>query len=674
MEKGDAYATGKMLLCISPKSSMRIIVAAIAICLPFSLLSQQQVFDSIRNRIKIEKNDTERVRLYVQLGNKLKFTDTAESWRCHRAIDSIANLTGNEYFLGQAHFLKGTLMLGTQNFAALDELEKSIQLFSKYPDNRRSQLSLGAALINTGLIHYRNNDYSTSVDYFLRAEQVYLKHDPKSADIGILYSNMSMAYSTMNKPEEALAISKKGIDFARSSNDKMVLTSAMFTYGGNLVAAKKGDAGLSVLDSAKQMAIEVNNQNVVYMSDFMKAMYYYNNKLYEEAIQLYSACLKIARDNNFPLGIGSNYINLAACEAELKRAAIAKAYLDSSAKYLDYSEPSEVKLEYFDNYAEVYRLMKNYDKAFAYKDSVAAIKDSIYQRDNVRQMEFRQARYNYDSKQQEVFRLESDKKIQDAELSRKSSLNYLMGGGIIALLLISSLGYRNYRNKQLFQQHRINELETEKKLAATEAVLKGEEQERTRLAKDLHDGLGGLLSGVKYSLNTMKGNLIMTPENAQAFERSMDMLDSSIKEMRRVAHNMMPETLLKFGLDTALRDFCNDVSQSGAVKLTYQSIGLDFEKIDQTTAITIYRIVQELLNNTMKHASAENVIVQVSKSDHLISVTVEDDGKGFDTSILKQSRGIGWSNILNRVEFLKGKLDVNSQPGKGTSVLVELTV
>ena len=172
----------------------------------------------------------------------------------------------------------------------------------------------------------------------------------------------------------------------------------------------------------------------------------------------------------------------------------------------------------------------------------------------------------------------------------------------------------------------------------------------------------------------MKGNLIMTPENQLAFERSMDMLDSSIKEMRRVAHNMMPETLLKFGLDTALRDFCNDVSQSGAVKLTYQSIGIEFEKIDQMTAITIYRIVQELLNNTMKHAAAENVIVQVSKTDHIISVTVEDDGKGFDTSILKQSKGIGWSNILNRVEFLKGKLDVNSQPGKGTSVLVELTV
>jgi signal transduction histidine kinase len=225
----------------------------------------------------------------------------------------------------------------------------------------------------------------------------------------------------------------------------------------------------------------------------------------------------------------------------------------------------------------------------------------------------------------------------------------------------------------VLQQHRINELETEKQLTATEAVLKGEEQERARLAKDLHDGLGGMLSGIKYSFNHMKGNLVMTPDNAQAFERSMDMLDSSIKEMRRVAHNMMPEALVKFGLDTALKDYCNDVTQSGALNVTYQSVRVENAVIEQTTAITIYRIVQELLNNIIKHAAAKTAVVQLSKSDDQISVTVEDDGKGFDASILHASRGIGWTNIQNRVEFLKGKLDVNTAPGKGTSVLIELT-
>jgi two-component system, NarL family, sensor kinase len=170
----------------------------------------------------------------------------------------------------------------------------------------------------------------------------------------------------------------------------------------------------------------------------------------------------------------------------------------------------------------------------------------------------------------------------------------------------------------------------------------------------------------------MKGNLVMTPDNAQAFERSMDMLDSSIKEMRRVAHNMMPEALVKFGLDTALKDFCNDINQSGAIRASYQSIGLENVVIEQTTAVTIYRIVQELINNTMKHAAAKTAIVQVSKTNGAISITVEDDGKGFNPVILQSTKGIGWGNIQSRVEYLKGKLDVQSEPDKGTSVHIEL--
>jgi signal transduction histidine kinase len=166
----------------------------------------------------------------------------------------------------------------------------------------------------------------------------------------------------------------------------------------------------------------------------------------------------------------------------------------------------------------------------------------------------------------------------------------------------------------------------------------------------------------------------MTAENNQAFERSMDMLDSSIKELRRVAHNMMPEALVKFGLDTALRDYCNDINQSSDVEVSYHSIDLADANPDQTTSITIYRIVQELVNNTLKHGAARKVIVQITKTENHFAVTVEDDGKGFDTAILKQSKGIGWTNIQHRVEFLKGKVDVHSEPGKGTSVYIEFNV
>jgi two-component system, NarL family, sensor kinase len=283
-------------------------------------------------------------------------------------------------------------------------------------------------------------------------------------------------------------------------------------------------------------------------------------------------------------------------------------------------------------------------------------------------------KYETEKRERKIVALEAEKQITQLSMRQRSFLNYVLFGTMIAVIIISFLAFRNLEHKRKLQQQRINELETEKQLTATEAVLKGEEQERSRLAKDLHDGLGGMLAGIKYSFNNMKGNLVMTPENHQAFERSMDMLDSSIKEMRRVAHNMMPESLVRFGLDTALKDFCNDINQSGALQVKYQSIGLVDVAIDQTTAITMYRIVQELLHNTLKHAAAKIAIVQVTKADEHLSITVEDDGKGFDTSMTNHQGGVGWSNIRHRVDFLKGKLDLDSQPGKGTSVHIEFNI
>lgn len=635
---------------------------------------QNSFLDSLKTRIQVEMNDTEKVRMLVQIGNRMRYSDTIESWKSQKEIVRIAKATGNEYFKGQSYFLTATIYLAKHPVQAIANYENAIKIFSKFPDNQRISISLGETYINLGLLHNGSNDYEKAVYYYLKAEDIYLKYAPNSSDLAVLYSNLSITYGTINKYDEALYYSKKGLDRARKGNDKVYLMNALYAHGGNLVNAKKGDDGLLLLDSAKLLATELNNLYFIYSSDFMKAMYYYNTRQFQKAIDHYTTCLDFARKYNSIPDIGNNFLNIAANEAELKQPRLAAAHLDSSAKYLDLSVPSISKQEYFKNYAEVYKQMGNFTKAFAFQDSSAAIKELLYQADNIKQIEFRQARYNYEKRQNEIIQLETDKKIQQLSLRNKNTINILLTVAIITLLLISLLVYRNYKQKQKIQQQRISELETEKQLQAAEAVLKGEEQERTRLAKDLHDGLGGMLSGIKYSFTTMKGNLVMTPENHQAFERSMDMLDSSIREMRRVAHNMMPEALVRFGLDTALNDFCNDINQSGALKINYQSIGLEDVIIDQTVSITLYRIVQELINNTMKHSGAASAIVQLTKSNEQLSITVEDDGKGFDTNILKTNKGIGWVNIQNRVEFLKGKLDIRSNEGEGTSVQIELNM
>ena len=157
------------------------------------------------------------------------------------------------------------------------------------------------------------------------------------------------------------------------------------------------------------------------------------------------------------------------------------------------------------------------------------------------------------------------------------------------------------------------------------------------------------------------------------FERSLDMLDTSIKELRRVAHNMMPEMLTKFGLDEALKDYCNSVNATKLLAVKYQSMGMD-SRLDNTTEIIIYRIVQELLNNILKHAAASEAFVQLIRDNSRLNIVVEDNGKGFDTALLENNKGAGWANIRSRVEYLKGRLDIHSEPGKGTLVNIEFNI
>jgi two-component system, NarL family, sensor kinase len=272
-----------------------------------------------------------------------------------------------------------------------------------------------------------------------------------------------------------------------------------------------------------------------------------------------------------------------------------------------------------------------------------------------------------------IAKLESEKEVLQLKTTneKKSTLNKILIGSSIGLLLIGFLGYKNFKNKQKLQNLKITELEKDKQLLAIDAMLKGQEEERGRIAKDLHDGLGGLLSGTKLSFTTMKENLILTPENAVQFEKSLSMLDTTISDLRKVAHNLMPEALVRFGLNEALRDFCNSIQSATKITVDYQKIGVE-RKINSTTETFIYRIIQELVNNAVKHANAKEIIVQLAFTDNKIIITVEDNGKGYDINSIKNKKGDGLNNIDYRVQYLNGTIDTITFPNNGTSVNIEL--
>ncbi|MFT3822545.1 MAG: sensor histidine kinase [Chitinophagaceae bacterium] len=546
--------------------------------------------------------------------------------------------------------------------AVYENNKRFLALAEKYKDT----VNLAIGYLNIGESYNDLGDNEKAIEYCLKGLAVVEKsgRDNLKQDS---YDMLQRIYATRTEYAKAIEYGKRSVAIAREMKDERRIASALYNLAYNYNNNKEYDNAVNTAKEVIAVSQSIHDERIEAYGQSMLSDVNIRLKKSAEALPYSQKALELARrsgDRNMEAtalgGVSLCYLlQKQYNEAESSALQALKINIENN----DLDNQANIKKIL----ADVYYAKNEPAKAYNYEREVEDFQNDYNKSVLSKQSSELEKKYETEKKEAQI-------QLQQSVIRQKNTLNFLLGGAALSAIIIGLMSYRNYRNKQKIQQQQIVELQTEKQLMATEAVLKGEERERTRLAKDLHDGLGGMLSGIKYSLNTMKGNLVMTPENSQAFERSMDMLDGSIKEMRRVAHNMMPEVLIKYGLDTALKDFCNDINQSGVLKVNYLSNGLKDASIDQTTAITIYRIVQELLSNTIRHASATSAIVQVDKAEEAITLTVEDDGKGFDALVLTQSKGIGWSNIQSRIDFLRGKLDVQSAPGKGTSVLIEFKV
>lgn len=516
-------------------------------------------------------------------------------------------------------------------------------------------------------IFQQQQNTDSAIHYYLQAASAYA--DNGSPEKGIVsFYNISGIYRSLNDTAQALFYARHTRTIAISANDSIYLLRSLIVIGEAFALAENYDSVFWSAQSGLRMETQLKMPFASAKFHDLLGQYYSNyTAKYDSAVYYFKAALKIFTTYNIPFDQALTLQHIG--EVYLKKGDYGEAinYSAQATAIAKKSDLNQILYYTLKVLSSAYEQQGNYQQSNKHLQEFLIVADTLEKRNNRKMVMELEAKYQNQKKETQI--AEQQKAIQ-----KNNFTIYFLISGLVALGIVSLLFYINYRNAQKLQLLRIKELETEKQLTATEAVLKGEEQERSRLAKDLHDGLGGMLSGIKYAFQSIKCNLVMTPDNQQQFERSIDMLDSSIKEMRRVAHNMMPEALVKFGLDVALKDFCNDINQSGAINVIYQSQGLENAVIDHTTSITIFRIVQELINNTIKHAGATSALVQVDKANGSVTLTVEDDGKGFDTNILQQSRGIGWSNIQSRIEFLKGEVDVKSAEGKGTSVLIELKV
>lgn len=631
----------------------------------FTSHGQSSGRDSIARLLQQVKPDTNRVQLLIQLAKADKNSNIQQAYAsCDEALKLSTSLKYNKgrfQAMLQRIFL---LRLENKNSEALEACNGLL----KETEAAGDSIYISRAYFNLGYIYDKLGNNEKGIQHCLKALSIAERQNNKEL-LEDTYLAMQRIYFSRSEFEKVIDYGKKAIAIGKERNDNAGILSPMYNLAYTYNVLEKYDSSILISKEVIQLSRQLGEQRTEAYALYNLCSINLRTGNTKEAITDGLACLALARKTSDKSVEASSLSALGLAYLLSKQYKQAEQYGLQALELKNQVEDKTGTAEVQKFVANVYYALGDPVKAYDYEKKSENFLDSSNQSVLSKQSSELEKKYETEKKETQI-------QLQKAQLKQKSILNYLLIGGSAAILLISLLGYRNYRHRQKLQQNKIDELEAEKQLMATEAVLKGEEQERTRLAKDLHDGLGGMLSGIKYSLNNMKGNLIMTPDNAQAFERSIDMLDSSIREMRRVAHNMMPEVLVRYGLNVALKEFCNDIDNSGVIHANYQSVGMDNAVIDQTIAITLYRVVQELVNNAIKHAVAKTVLVQAhaSEQEKLLTITVEDDGKGFDIATLQQAHGIGWSNIQNRVNFLKGKIDIHSMQGKGTSVLIEVNI
>ena len=270
-----------------------------------------------------------------------------------------------------------------------------------------------------------------------------------------------------------------------------------------------------------------------------------------------------------------------------------------------------------------------------------------------------QAKYETAEKEKQNAELLRDNQIKELNLTQKNNQLLMLS----AVLVLGALGALLFMNRQKLrrQQQLHDEIQHQQKLRL-KAIIESQETERKRIAAELHDGLGQSLAAVRMRLS-----------KEHTSEETVEMLDKSCVELREISHNMMPSNLMRSGLTVALKEMAGRINRTGQLKVTVDGEE-DLPSLEVNAEVHLFRIVQELLNNIIKYAEATSSSVQLMADGKHYTLMIEDNGRGFDKSSLQKSSGNGWYNIQSRLSMLNGSVEIDTAPGRGTVVTIEVPI
>ncbi len=344
-------------------------------------------------------------------------------------------------------------------------------------------------------------------------------------------------------------------------------------------------------------------------------------------------------------------------------------------------ELSQVKINR-DDY--IYRILDSYVNLYKYYnynalgDSINAL---IFHNKALNQQLVQNQTRNLQLVSEYETKYESEKKekqnlLLEQQKTKNQNIAIALGGSLALGSIIAFLIFKNTKRKQKLAEQE-KEIESQKlatvlkeqELTAIDAMIEGQEKERQRIANDLHDDLGGLMATVKLHFNALKDK-----DSPELFEKTNSLIEEAYQKVRTVAHAKNSGVIAKQGLLKAVENMAEKISASNKIRIEVIDHGLD-NRLENSLELTLFRIIQELITNVIKHAEATEVTIHLTNHDDTINIMVEDNGKGFNPNqVTKTNKGMGISSIDKRVEHLDGKLTIESEKNKGTTVIIDIPI
>lgn len=652
-----------------------ILLLSVAIAAPAQVPSATApILDSLKKKLAVSNEDSNRVILFIDLLNTYIDFDISKAaeygWQANKLSKKIAYPLGE----GRSLFCLAGIFRSKGNHIKADSFYAAAEKIF-YALKRDDRIAM--VINERGNLFYMQGNYWLAGDYYTKATAAFEKIKDTINTV-ISYHNLIAVLGEIQNYKKAIELANKILPVAKKTTDTSqvyyILQSLLTNYTkmGNLDSAAMYIKPLLNFATTPDFYIAAEIYGAV-------GEYYSIKKENKKALANLLMAIEKAKEIDNRFLIANMLKSAGAIYFKLGKNDSAFYYYTNAMKVAQQSQNMRARYETSKLLGEFYAAKGNTAEAYRYLTMHLQLKDSILEANVSNHVSYLEAKFENNKKEKQISELELKNIQKELTVVKRNRLLVIGGISAAAIMLLLGFMYRNSKNKQTIaekeqklKEEQIKFLERQQQVVSLQSMVNGQETERTRIAKDLHDGLGGLFSTIKMHFSTLqheKPGLKADP----LFTKSYDMLNTASEEVRRIAHNMMPEVLIKLGLVQATQELCNSIISGKLLNVSMQAFGMD-KRLNGSTEVMLFRILQELLNNIIKHSQASEAIIQFNRDGNRLSVTVEDNGRGFNLAETDGKTHAGLSTVESRVTYLNGKLSIESQKEVGTTVMMDFLI